>query len=290
MVVYADVLIVLNMIVDYFLLKICSKILKITPRLWRILLSSLAGAVFSLYIFFPESNILTEFTVRLAMNGIMALICYGFKNLKWFLKAMGSLFAVTCLYAGVMIALWQIFKPHGMVIHNSVVYFNISPIILIEASVLAYFIYIAAAKIFASSAKYAPKCEIKLFANCQNVGATAIVDTGNSITDIFGKSQIIIVDKSVLLSLFGDLDITRNEEIKNRFRTIPCGTVSGGDLLQGFRCDKAEIFYENRVIKVEKPIAAISKAPLREDYSAILNPQILDITGEENGETEKLTV
>lgn len=290
MIVYADVLIVLNLIVDYFLLRISSKILNIKPKTIRILASSLVGALFSLYIFLPQSHIIIEFFLRFIMSSIMVLICFSFKNMKHFLKGVGVLFTVTCLYAGVMIAFWQIMKPNGMIINNSVVYFDISPVILIAATVIGYFIYMGLSKMFASSSKFAQKCEITISADGRTVGATAIIDTGNSISDIFGNSEIIIADKAVLLSLFGNLDITENEILQSRFRTVPCGTVSGGDILEGFRCDTAKIIYGEKTLTVKKPVVAISKMPLSENYSAILNPKILNAIGEENGETEKLSV
>ena len=290
MVVYADILIVLNLIVDYFLIKISNKILGLTPKIWRILLSSLIGALFSLYIFLPNSHILAEGTVRLFMITLMVLACYGFKNVKCFLKATGVLFGVTCLYAGIMIALWQIFKPRGMVIHNSVVYFDISPIVLIGATVVGYIAFLGLSKFFSASAKFAEKSEITLYADGKSVGATAIIDTGNSLTDLFGKSEIIVVDKAVLKALFNNLDISQNEDIKARFRSVPCGTVSGTDLLQGFRVDKAKIIHNGKAIMLNKPIAVISKTPLKENYSAILNPKTINSAGEENGKTEMLSV
>ena len=63
MVVYADVLIVVNLIVDYFLLKCSNLILKEKPKLWRIILGSGVGAVFSLYIFF-----LSPFTFNFSVS------------------------------------------------------------------------------------------------------------------------------------------------------------------------------------------------------------------------------
>lgn len=289
MVVYADILVVLNLIVDYFLLKASEKILKRRVKWWRMLLSATAGALFSLYIFFPQSGVLTEFAVRFFMNCVMAFICFGFRNLKMFLKSTGVLFAVTCIYAGVMIALWQILRPDGMIINNSMVYFDISPIVLIISTVVGYFLYIAFAKVFSYSAKFSKKCEIKLSARGQTVNATAIIDTGNSAKDIFSKSEIIIVDSAVITSIFG-VGFENNQNLNPRLRMIPLTTVSGNDMLKGYRCDFAEIFYENKSITIDKPIAAISKTPLKENYSAIINPQTLEIIGDENEQTEKLSV
>lgn len=290
MVVYADILIVLNLIVDYFLLRISGKILGIEPKTLRILGASFTGALFSLYIFLPESRFLTELAVRIIMNSVMTFICFGYKNLKYYLKAMGTIFTVTCLYAGIMIAVWQLMKPANMVINNSVVYFNISPVILICTTVVAYFGYLFVAKTFASSSKFAQKCEVTVFADENQVSATAIIDTGNSVTDIFGKSEIIIADKAVAAALFGELDINRNEPLRFRYRAVPCGTVSGGDVLDGFRCDSAKIICEKRVIIVDKPILAVAKTALSENYSAILNPKILNATGDKNAKTESVLI
>ncbi len=290
MVVYADVLLTVNLIVDFFLLKVSLKILNITPKKLRLILASITGAVFSLYIFLPKSPILIELLIHFAMNCVMMLICIGYRSFKCFLRSVVTLFAVTCSYGGIMISLWQIFKPRGMVINNSVVYFNISPTVLILTTVLGYFLYIAFAKIFTVTSKNAKRCSITLYALGKSVGATAIIDTGNSLTDILTDSEIIIADKSVALALFGGLDITADPLLATRFRTIPCDTVSGKSVLEGFRCDMGEIYLSDKTIHLNNPILAVSKAAIKEDYSAILNPKILNIEGKKNETAESLNI
>ena len=54
MVVYADILVILNLIVDYFLLSASAAILRIKLPFWRQLAGASVGAVSSLYIFAPE--------------------------------------------------------------------------------------------------------------------------------------------------------------------------------------------------------------------------------------------
>ncbi|MBQ8794016.1 MAG: sigma-E processing peptidase SpoIIGA, partial [Clostridia bacterium] len=48
-VVYADILIIVNFVVDYFLISIAAHFLNKKPRLWRLLLSAGTGGIFSLY-------------------------------------------------------------------------------------------------------------------------------------------------------------------------------------------------------------------------------------------------
>ncbi len=290
MVVYADILLAVNLIVDFFLLKVSLKLLNIKPKGYRIICASIIGAAFSLYIFLPKSPLLIELSVHFIMSGVMMLICVGYRSLKSFLRSVITLFIVTCIYGGAMIALWQLAKPKGMVINNSVVYFNISPVVLIGFTVLGYFLYLALSKIFSIASKNAKRCNITLYALGKSVGATAIIDTGNSLDDILSSSEIVIADKSVAVALFGETDITKDPLLATRFRTIPCDTVSGGSVLESFRCDMGEVYLEDKIISLNNPILAVSKSPIREDYSVILNPKILNLEGKKNETTEKLNI
>ena len=290
MVVYVDVLLVVNLIVDFFLLKITFKLLRVNPKPIRVLISVLLGAISSLYIFFPESTAFIDITVQLIISSLMMLSALGFKTLKYFLRAVGVFFAVTCVYGGIMTALWQVLKPKGMIINNSVVYFNISPLVLIVSTAIGYFLYLFLSKILALPSKTAKRCSLTLYALGKSVGLTGIIDTGNSITDILSNGEIIIVDKAVVMSLLGTEDILSDPVYATRYRTVPCETVMGRSLLDGFRCDMGEIRFEDKVIPLNNPIIAISKTPIKENYSAILNPKILEKQGKTNEIPQKLNM
>lgn len=288
--VYVDVLLVVNLIVDFFLLKITFKLLKTDPKPIRVLISSGIGAVSSLYIFFPESTAFINITYQLIIGSLIMLTALGFKSLKYFLRSVAVFFTVTCVYGGIMTALWQVLKPKGMVINNSVVYFNISPLVLILSTVSGYFLYLFLNKIFALPSKTAKKCSLNLYALGKSVGLTGIIDTGNSITDVLSNSEIIIVDKAVAVSLLGTEDFSNDPLYATRYRTIPCETVMGRSLLEGFRCDMGEIRFEDKVIPLTNPVIALSKTPIKENYSAILNPKILEKQGKTNEIPQKLNM
>ena len=276
MIVYADILITLNIIVDYFLLLCTSKILKRPLKPLKMLLGSVIGGISSLYIFLPSLLPLTETLIKLLTCFIITLTSFGFKNFKQFIKSVTVLFCITCAYGGIMIAVWHIFKPYGMVVNNSVVYFDISPVVLVFCTVTAYLMFVILSLIFKRSSQTAGVCEVKIFADEKETQISAILDTGNSIKDSFGNSEIIITDSSVAKNLFGEGNLSQNEDISHRYRLIPCNTVSGDCLLEAFRCDKAEIQSQKRTLVLDKPIIAISKTPINDGYNAIINPEILD--------------
>lgn len=277
MTVYADILVLLNTLVDYFLLLASGKIIKRRAPLPRILSASLIGGASSLYIFVPESAFVSGLLVRLSVCALMVAAAFGFFSIKSFLRNCGIFFLVTCGYGGLMIAVWYIFKPNGMLINNSVVYFNISPALLIGASVAAYILFVILSHIFARSSKFAEKCKITVFADSGSITMQGIIDTGNSIEDVFGGGEVIITDKKCVKNLFGGTDPEQNEALKARYRLMPCGTVAGGTALEGFRCDNAVVSDGERTVTLDKPILAVSKTPLNDDYSAIVNPRIFTL-------------
>ena len=280
MIVYADILIVLNIIVDYFLLLLSSGVLHRKIKPWRTVLGAVEGGIFSLYIFLPQFDFFAELIIRISVCFIISFTVFGFVNLKSFLKASGIFFTVTCFYGGSMTAVWKLLKPNGMVINNSVVYFDISALALIWCTVIFYLLFTLLSRLFSSNHSMASRCSVCLYYKEKAAEFNAIVDTGNSIKDVFGSSDIIIADKTVANLLFGQTDININTELKSRYRAIPCTTVSGADILDGFRCDSGVVNQSGKSYKLKNPILAVSNIPLGEERG-IVNPEIFQNVGGE---------
>lgn len=274
MVVYADILIVLNLLVNYFLISTVSKLLKKTVKQLRLILAALLGAVAALYIFLPEPGILAELLFKVSLCFGISTVAFGFSGLKQWLKTSGLLFAVTCCYAGITAAVWHIFKPSGMLIHNSVVYFDISPAILIFFTVAAYFVFTLLNRIFSRTSRCAEECNITVKLNGKVLGLKGILDTGNSVSDVFGKSEIVITDKRHLSRLLCGEEGT--EEMKRRFRAVPCKTVGGASVLIGYRCDSAVVSTDVKTVTLERPILVSAETEFSDGYTAIVNPEILE--------------
>lgn len=272
MTVYADILIITNFIVDYFLLTVTGRATKRKPPLWRQLVSAFAASLYSLVIFLPLHNKLLELLLNIAVSYAVCFLCFGFESFRRFIFSGAVFFAVAFSYAGAMLAIFYIFKPYGMVINNSVVYFNISPLFLIVFSVIGFFIFSLFSTVFSRRNTAAEKCFITLVFCGIKADFNAIIDNGNSLTDPFLQSPVIIADKNKAFSVFGQMSAEKHPE---RYRAIPCGTVSGEVLLDGFRCDSGKIITENKTINLTRPIIAISKTPLC-DCEAIVNPADCD--------------
>lgn len=270
MTVYADVLMLVNFVVDYFLILISSRFLNKKPRLYRLLIASAIGGIFSLYIFLPRTNFLINCGAQIFMCVLMCLVAFGFGGIKSFLRGVSVLFCVNFAYSGAMIAVWLVFKPYGMVINNSVVYFNISPLFLIIFSVTGYFVTVLIKKVLKRPFLQDTYCVATIFLDNKSLKLSGIVDTGNSLIDVFGISEIFITEEKIVDLLLGE-----QKQNPTRLRKIPCSTITGEKLLDGYRIDGAQIVFNNKKYYFKNPILAVSTISLV-DSEIIVNPENLN--------------
>lgn len=281
MTVYADVLIFLNLFVNFFILQVTAKICRDGYRLLRMITAALVGALFSLYIFLPQSFWVIETLFKLAVSAVIVLICFGFDSLKSMFRRIGVFFAASFLYGGLMMAIWAVFRPSNMAINNSVVYIDISPAVLITATLASYFIISLIRLISARQADLGKRYEIEILLDGQSTRLTALADTGNSLYDSVTDAPVIIIEQSAAKKL---MEVVPSVEAVaaggfsagKGFRMIPYSYVGGHGLLPAFKPDEVLVHFDNQSMNIENALVAVSSEALGEDYKAIINPEILN--------------
>ena len=133
--IYVDVLLILNLYIDYILLFLCSKICSIKANHIKIIFSSIIGSISTLIILLPNSSNLISFIYSVSVSIILALISFGKRNL---IKNSLVLYILNCLYTGLSMLIWTVFNNSNIIINNNVVYFNISPLLLIISTAIIY--------------------------------------------------------------------------------------------------------------------------------------------------------
>lgn len=277
MVVYADILIFLNTVINYFLIVLTSKFGNNYTKTIRHALGAFVGAIFALNIFLPYQNILIEILIKIICSLVTIIIAFGFVNSKKYMRNVIIFFSISFIYAGAMLGVWTVFKPKGMIIKNSVVYFNISPTLLIFFSFIFYIIIVVLRKIFSYKTSDNRLCDIKIKCINNTLETTALIDSGHNLKDFISDKEIIFLSKNKSKILFGDLKLeTLNENLKKRYRSIPCQTVTDIALLTGFRCDNIFIYYNNKTYTIKSPIVVITETINHNDYSAIISPKLIE--------------
>ncbi|MBE6797320.1 MAG: hypothetical protein E7531_03160 [Ruminococcaceae bacterium] len=275
MVIYADVLVIVNMIVDYFILLLSAAINKAQYKNFRLLLGAFFGGLSSLYIFLPQQPIIIELLYRILTALLITFISFGFKKLKIFVRNAFSFLLATIVYGGAVFAIWLIFKPNSILINNTYVYYDISAVLLIIISVVIYLVITITKSILKREAVAAERCDIVFLCENRRASVKGILDTGNSVTDIMGDAAVFFVSDQIFIKLFGNnFEISKSEN-KNRYRIIPCATVNEKGILEGLRCDAATVICDKKHFNFNHPVLLKSNTKFSDDYDAIVNPEIL---------------
>ncbi|MCI8360100.1 MAG: sigma-E processing peptidase SpoIIGA [Clostridiales bacterium] len=246
MTVYIDLLFFLNLLVDYFILSLTSRLSGAAAGFLRQLGGAAVGALFSFIIFLPAQSLPVEWLARLAFSAVIILCVYGFGGIRRFLRLLFTFYAVSLLYAGFMLAVWFLCHPAGMAVHNGVVYFSISPIVLLAGAGLAYLVISLGRRLMRRPAAAGQRREIEVRLYGKQVRLTALVDTGHSLTDILSDQPVVVATLSAIKPLLPPETLPAFEgigqppgDMAGRYRLIPYSVVGGGGLLPAFRCDGA---------------------------------------------------
>lgn len=270
-VIYGDILFILNMSLDYLLIGLTAVILKREIRTYRQVLSALFGGVSSFYIFLEINHFAFDILYRILVSAVMILIAFGFKGFRAFVRSFFLNLTLSLLLSGITDMLVSIFKTNAVTVNNTIIYIGISPILLIAVSVVFYF---AIKLIFRLKKNTLSNeiCDVSLMLGENTGHFKALLDSGNSITDILSDSEILIVSESAIKKIcMKSIDeYFSDDENKARCRLIPIETVAGSTLLKAVRCDGAKIFLNDKSYELKRPIVAQSLQKLKDEYDMII--------------------
>ena len=283
-VIYIDILIAVNLFINYFLLVATAKFLCLKWKTWRLILGEILGAVYSLYILIPEFNLFFSIIIKFFMSFTIIWATFGAKSIKTFAKTLVCFYSVNFAFSGIIFAAWCVFHPNGMAINNGVVYFNISPVMLILSTLISYMLIELINRIVGKKEHKTRWCDVSIKLGNKSMILKAKVDTGNSLREPFSNLPVIVARKSSIAEilpkdiLFDMADNSKTnlnmfENIKYKMRMVPFKTVSGDGLFPAFKPSSVSIAGGP---EKNAYIAVCPNQTLPEETCALINPDLID--------------
>ena len=231
MTIYIDVLVTVNIFIDFFLLMCVRRFLNIRARLFRLILGSLTGGILSLTALLPVIPAGLNIAADIIFASIIVFAAFGRTNIKNYIKRVAVYFGISFFFCGIMIFIYTAFKPNGMAICNDFVYFDISPVLLIALTLVCYYIMKLIQRLTKGDiSKRVGNVEIELGGHSATFGA--VLDTGCNVKEPFSGEYVIIAEKSLLSDIVPE---------KSKMRVIPFDSLGGNGLLMGFKPDKLTV-------------------------------------------------
>ena len=180
MIIYIDLLIVLNFIYDYLIMNIVSIVLKRIINKKRLFLSSIIGELSILFLIL-NFNYIILLTLKLLLAIIMNIISFKYKNIKYTLTNLSYFYMISIILGGII---YYCYLNHI----NYLITMIIVPLILT--------IYIIHNNLKINYNNYYNL--VITFKNNHILNLNGYLDTGNNLIDPINNNPIIIINPNII--------------------------------------------------------------------------------------------
>lgn len=224
-VIYADVLFLINFILDFLCLYVAGAILSVKAKLFRLVISAFAGGIYSLFaVYLVSLPPYITLPVHIFAALLICLIANGFHSVKVYLSRSVVFIVTSAFMGGIISALLSLTGRYYT--FNGGFYAEISPVFLIIVALLS----VGAAYAYAlvcqrKTSNMHLEAVIEKDGNVYSV--SLLVDSGLFVLDPLTGKRVIIVSHTAFMG-----------DIPPSHRVIPVKTASGNGILYGFKPDK----------------------------------------------------
>lgn len=263
--VYIDLVILENFIVNFFLLFLTSKSLKINTKLIRNVMAAFLGSLYVMVFIYPSLKFLNNIIVKIFIAFIMEYIAFGQRDVVFNIKATVMYIVYSMIVAGICM-----FMECNINNFSSELYIkNFSYKKLMMAMMIIYIIgnklvwYIKDRK---EIKNFIYDVDIVVGDNCTKV--RGFLDTGNELVEPVTNLPVLIVEEGI----FKNINLKQQDKYY-----IPYKVINGSlGNLKGFKPNYIQIYNGDKKERKEA-IIAFSKQKLSnlKDYEALLSRGII---------------
>ena len=279
MVVYADVIFLINFISAYIMLYILGKAInKVRIRKKRLFLASALGAAGAAVVFCVEMPTALSYLTRILAAFLMIFTAF-FEQRKQLLNQILWLVLMSGIMIFSMMLITALIKNTvSVVIKAGIVYFDIPPKVFLFAFILSYFVLIFFLKVF-KNRKNKKYYIMSVTHNDKTVTVTALFDSGNLLKEPVTGKYVSILEWDYVKKLFGaeyEFSDIENHAEEMKLWVIPFNSLGNSSgMLFAFLADNITIPEEKKII--DKTFIGIYGGVLskNKEYHALINAGLL---------------
>ena len=259
MVIYIDVLVILNLYVTFFLIKATARLAHVPARGKRLAAGTALGGVSSLVILLPPLGGFLTILVKAAIGGVIAYVSFGnFRPLPFFIAA-------NLIFAGTELLLCFIGAP--LAVYNGVGYIDVSFLTIVVSTALAYGGVRLARQVLDGKAADGRTLPLTITKGGHTAELCGFGDSGNTLTDAVSGLSVIIIREDTLCGVMPPPTGDDYAAVSAGYRLIPYGGAGYTGLMPVFRPDKVTL--GGREVDALVGVSAL------DGVQAVFNPKLL---------------
>lgn len=289
MIIYVDIVLIENLIMNYIILFTTGLILKNNIKHIRLIIAGLIGAFYAVITYVTNLPIYSSIILKVLLSILIVYVAYNPQNVKRMWKCILIFYLTSFLFGGIAFSLIYIVKPQNIIINNGKILGTYTIKMVVLGAVIGFFIIITSFKIVKSKITKEDmfcKLEIKLYGNA--ITTKAMIDSGNLLKEPITNTPVIVVEHTILYDylpkeilnnldniLGGDFENV-SEKIKEKYisklKFIPFSSLGKQNgMLIGIKPEYVKIIQDDKEVKIDNIIIGIYNKSLtkRGEYRAL---------------------
>ena len=269
MTIYIEYFLIQNLIINFCLIRLVYLTTKCETSFFRLILSSIVGAGFSVISAIFINNLLIMNLLKILCAFMIVIIAFN-QSKKYFIINFILLFMYTYAVSGLInsISSHQIFTSLGIISYTNL---NLNNICIFAVLISYIYEWIARCiKLRTKTNSYIYKTTLRH--KDKQISINAYLDTGN-LLNLDGR-PIIIVDLDIYLKLTNTPLITY---LATNTTKLTTNTITGTSNLKIFSIDEISIIVNKKTIKLTNQLIAVNNTNKfkNTNYQALLSPMVI---------------
>lgn len=295
MIVYVDIVLIENLIMNYIILFTTGLILKQNMKHIRLIIAGLIGAIYAVITYVTNLPIYSSIILKILLSIFIVYVAYNPQNVKRMWKCLLIFYLTSFLFGGIAFSLIYIVKPQNIIINNGKILGTYTIKMVILGAVIGFFIIITSFKIVKNKiTKEDMFCELEIKLNGNILNTKAMIDSGNLLKEPITNTPVIVVEHTILFDylpkeilnnldniLGGDFENV-SEEIKENYisklKFIPFSSLGKQNgMLIGIKPEYVKIIQDDKEVKIDNIIIGIYNKSLTKkgEYRALASLEML---------------
>ncbi len=275
-VIYLDVLIALNWLIDFVLLSATQKMLHIPVKRFRVILGALIGGCSACIVLLPTLPTAIQLAVNVAVAAEMIAVAFPLCRWMVFLKRTIVFLVISLLFSGVIAFFCRFLQGETLLVHNGEVYADLSPLTLTVFALITYGIMRLCEYWTRRRMPKGGEYRLRIWDGEQEYVGRALCDTGLHLQEPFSGASVIVLERTAAeVCLTSEIkQAIDQQKVCPRLRMIPYRTVGGEGLLPAFRPRRVQL---GRLGETEQDISGVYVALCDElgcgEYEALIGTE-----------------
>ncbi|MCP1124820.1 sigma-E processing peptidase SpoIIGA [Bacillus sp. 3103sda1] len=297
MVVYADIIWLLNVCIDFLLLLLTAIVLKRKVKRWRLALGACIGSTIVIFVFTPLASVMTHPVMKLLYSFLIVYTAFGFIRFRTFLQTVLTFYFVTFMVGGGLVGTHFFLQTNdmvnGLISTKSISYGD--PVswvfVMIGFPIMYYFSKKRIADVEVTKIHYEQIVKVDIKIDINDIQLDGLIDSGNQLYDPLTKTPVMIIHVSSLehvlpkwlieqVQMKTTIPYIPDEESQwaTRLRLIPYRAVGvNQQFLWAIKPDIVRVYHEGTTVTVNKVLIGLNTQQLSAngEYQCILHPKML---------------